>query len=317
MERGTLPIPVFDFHAHLPYSGEDLWGRWGQAFAERFGPQKLLRWSRQNLEAQRGWWRAWNFPEPEDPQPSPSEAARRYAQVVDQEGLLGILFLTGGGNETLAEAIRPYPRLYGFAHHDPQAPEAAGILERAVKDLGLKGYKIFAPALTLPLDHPSLDPLWETCERLSLVVLIHFGPLGGGGGLAAGDNISPLALHQVAKGFPGIRFVVPHFGCGYIRELMHLMWAADNVYVDTSGNNEWRRYQWPEPSLKDLFRAFYEVFGAERILFGTDSSHFPRGWVRRYFEEQFRAASEARIPEEGLRAIFAGNALRLLGLEAM
>lgn len=315
MAETPLPVPVFDFHAHLPYAGEELWGRWGREFAQRYGEEKLRHWARKNQEAQRSWWRAWGFPFPEEPQPSPEEAARRYAQAAEREGLLGILFLTGGGNEALARALAPYPRLHGFAHHDPEDPEAPAELERAVRELGLRGYKVFAPAMTRPLDHPSLDPLWDACERLGIPVLIHFGPLGGGGGIAHAPNISPLALHGVAKGFPGVAFVVPHFGCGYVRELMHLMWAADNVHVDTSGNNEWRRYGWPEPSLKDLFRAFYEAFGPERILFGTDSSHFPRGWVRRYFEEQFRAAVEAGIPEEGLRRIFAGNALRLLRLE--
>lgn len=310
-----LPIPVLDFHAHLPYDGEELWGRWGKAFVQRFGEAKLRYWAQKNYQAQLAWWRAWGFPLPENPQPLPEEAARCYAETVEREGLLGLVFLTGGGNEALARVLKPYPRLYGFAHHDPEDPGSPRELERAVRELGLKGYKVFAPAMTLPLAHPSLDPLWETCERLGIPVIIHFGPLGGGGGIAAGPNISPLALHDVAKAFPRVPFVVPHFGCGYVKELMHLMWVADNVYVDTSGNNEWRRYQWPEPSLKDLFRTFYELFGAERIVFGTDSSHFPRGWVRRYFEEQFRAALEAGIPEEGIHQVFAGNAQRLLGLK--
>jgi hypothetical protein len=71
---------------------------------------------------------------------------------------------------------------------------------------------------------------------------------------------------------------------------------------------------WPQPTLKDLFRLFYELFGAERIIFGTDSSHFPRGWVEPYFWEQYRAALEAGIPEEGIEKVFRENALQLLHL---
>ncbi len=308
-----LPIPVFDFHAHLPYRGRELWGGWGRRFAERFGEAKLALWNEKNHRAQRAWWARYRFPEPENPQPDPPEAARRYAEAVEREGLLGLVFVTGGGNARLAEAVRPYPRLHGFAHHDPFGEDAPERLETAVRELGLVGYKVFAPAHLRPLDDPALDPLWATAEALGVPVLVHFGPLGGGGGVAAGPNINPLVLHDVAKGFPRLKFVVPHFGCGYTRELMHLMWAADNVYVDTSGNNEWRRYQWPVPTVKELFRGFLEVFGPERIVFGSDSSHFPRGWVRAYFDEQFRALAELGVDEAGMRKIFAENALNLLG----
>ncbi len=307
-----LPVPVFDFHAHLPYRGRELWGGWGRRFAERFGEATLRHWGEKNQRAQRVWWARYRFPEPDDPQPAPAEAARRFAEEVERHGLLGLVLVTGGGNERLAEVLRPHPRLYGFAHHDPFLPDAPERLRRAVEELGLVGYKVFAPAHPRRLDDPALDPLWATAEALGVPVLVHFGPLGGAMGVAAGPNIDPRVLHDVAKGFPRLRLVVPHFGCGYTRELMHLMWAADNVYVDTSGNNEWRRYQWPVPTLKDLFQAFLEVFGPGRIVFGSDSSHFPRGWVRAYFDEQFRALLELGVDEGGLRAIFAENALGLL-----
>ncbi|SMB97361.1 hypothetical protein SAMN00808754_1831 [Thermanaeromonas toyohensis ToBE] len=307
-----LPLPVFDFHAHLPYTGEDLWGSWAKNFSARFGKEKLKVWDLKNKEAQKKWWLTYSFPFPDEPQPSPAECVQRYEEEIIRYGLLGICFVTGGGNETLGRLLKPFPRLYGFAHHDPYSPEAPQELKRAVQELGMVGYKILAPALEKKIDHPDLDPLWETCAELKIPVLIHFGPLGGEAGITYTENINPLVLHDVAKGFPSIPFVVPHFGCGYLRELLHLMWACDNVYVDTSGNNEWRRYIWPEPTLKELFRLFYELFGAKRIIFGTDSSHFPRGWVYKYFEEQFRAAVEAGIPDEGLKDIFAQNALRLL-----
>jgi len=310
-----LPIEVFDFHAHLPYRGSSLWGGWGKRFARRFGEAKLRLWAEKNAEAQKAWWRAYGFPFPERPQPPPEQCAAHYAREVETLGLLGMVFVTGGGNETLAGALAPHRKLFGFAHHDPFLPDAAQKLEEAVVQLGLVGYKVFAPALSGSIADPALDPVWETAERLGIPVLIHFGPLAGAMGVAAGENINPLVLHDVAKGFPRLKFIIPHFGCGYTRELLHLMWAADNVYVDTSGNNEWRRYQWPVPTIKDLFQAFYEVFGAERIVFGTDSSHLPRGWVRAYFQEQFRATNELGLAEDEMRAIFSGNALRLLNLK--
>jgi len=313
--RAKLPISVFDLHLHLPYSGEDLWGEWGRGYIGRFGQAKFDLLNGRNGKAQEVWWKSYGFPLPDNPQPSAEECARRYAQEVEDYGLLGLCFLTGGGNDKLARVLQPYSKLHGFAYlDDPFDPKAPAELHRAVTELGLKGLKLFGPAIIEPLSDHRLDALWSTCANLQIPVLIHFGPLGGEGGVAAGANISPIALHDVAKGFPEVDFIVPHFGCGYPTELMHLMWACPNVYTDTSGNNEWRRYMWPAPTLHDLFRQFYELFGPQRILFGSDASWFPRGWVAKYFEEQYRAVREVGISEEHQKLIFAGNALRLLQL---
>jgi len=309
-----LPFKIFDFHAHLPAPEPVALSRsWPRAFKHRYGEEKWGMLKKRWRERQRSWWNIYGFPEPEEPQPPPREAADRYAMEVERHGLIGIAFLTGGGNETLAKAIQPYPRLHGLAHHDPFGPNAPEELAFAVKELGLRGYKIIAPLLIDKLTDPKLDKLWQTCADLKIPVVIHFGPLNPPG-IVSGANIDPLTLHDIAKGFPEIAFVVPHFGTGYLRELLHLMWSCENVYVDTSGSNRWARYMWPQPTLKDLFRLFYELFGAERIIFGTDSSHFPRGWVEPYFWEQYRAALEAGIPEEGIEKVFRENALQLLHL---
>ncbi len=313
----ALPIEVFDMHAHLPVrppGGGLPFGGWGQRYAARFGEEKL-RHLAQRQQGDQAWkYRAYNVPPP-DPTPlSGPEAAARYAEEVEDHGLLGLTFMTGGGNDALARAIAPYPKLHGFAHHSPFSPGAADELRRAVRELGLVGYKVIAPSLPGRIDSPELDPVWAACEELSVPVLIHFGPLGGVGGITAGENLDPLVLHDVAKGFPDVPFIVPHFGTGYVRELLHLMWACDNVHVDTCGTNRWRMWMWPKASLAELFALFHSTVGASRILFGTDSSYFPRGWVQAYLEEQFRAALEAGIPEGDLEMIFSGNALRLLKL---
>jgi predicted TIM-barrel fold metal-dependent hydrolase len=64
--------------------------------------------------------------------------------------------------------------------------------------------------------------------------------------------------------------------------------------------------------LKTVFRRALEVAGSERLLFGTDSSFFPRGWVAGVFQEQARVLSEIGISEENARAILGGNLERLL-----
>jgi predicted TIM-barrel fold metal-dependent hydrolase len=308
-------VPIIDFHAHFPVARDPYLDDWEATYTARFGAEKLDRLRADARWYQEQWWRAYAFPSPEVDVPPPKVQAQRWANEVKRYGLEKIVFVTGGGNDALAEVVGMYPdRFIGFAHHDPFAPDAAGELHRAVTKLGLRGYKILAPSLRGRVDDPALDPVWRTAEKLGLPVLIHFGVLGGGGGIAQHININPLVLHDVAKGFPDIPFIVPHFGCGYPRELLHLAWACRNVYVDTSGNNEWTRWM-PYPlTLADLFRKFVETLGPERIVFGSDSEWFPRGFAVRYLEEQWQICHQIGLRDTDLQLIFHDNAARLLRL---
>jgi len=183
-----------------------------------------------------------------------------------------------------------------------------------VRDLGLRGYKILAPGLDIPISDRSLYPLWEVAASYRIPVLIHFGILGGAGGIVAAVNINPLELQAAAKDFPNVPFVLPHFGAGYPQELLHLCWACPNVHVDSSGSNQWVRWM-PYPlSLEALLRKFYETIGSERILFGTDSSDFPRGFSHKYLEEQNRIIRFQRWKDEDIENFFYKNACRLLNL---
>ncbi len=317
MERTTLPLPVIDFHCHFPVKGDDVFGDYWQEYTSRYGEEKAAWWQRAGERCQAEWREAWGFPAPEPVPSDPAVTAARWVNETLRYGLERVVFVTGGGNRKLAGVVSACPdRLIGFAHHNPFAANAAAELERAVVQDGLQGYKIFAPLLPKPLDSQELIPLWQVAEKHRLPVLIHFGILGGGGGIAAGPNLDPLALHHVAKAYPGIPFIVPHFGCGYPRELLMLCWACPNVHVDTSGNNEWMRWM-PYPlTLQDLFQRFYETVGPARIIFGSDSAWFPRGFAARYFWDQWRACCHLRIPEGDRRLIFRDNAARLLKLNA-
>lgn len=154
----------------------------------------------------------------------------------------------------------------------------------------------------------------QVAEETGIPVLIHFGQLDGGGGIGSHPNISPLVLHDVAKAFADVPFVIPHFGCGYPHALLQLAWSCRNVYVDTSGNNEWVRWMPYQLDLAGLFRRFVDTIGPGRILFGSDSAHFPRGLVHTYYDEQVRICLSMGLSEPERRQIFAGNAAQLLGI---
>ncbi|MEW6243498.1 MAG: amidohydrolase family protein [Bacillota bacterium] len=293
---------IVDFHSHLPV------GSW----PANLHPT-LRKYSRERSLAMA---REWCFPEAEPFAETPDEiqsTVRRWAQQVIDNDLECVVFVTGGGNDTLADAVRQYPRYFrGFAHHHICSPGALDELRRAVEELGLCGFKMHGPRLHIPFEDPSLDPIWQYIERAGIPVLIHFGLLRKAGGVVYHPRMSPLTLAPVAHKYPDIPFVIPHFGCGYPQELLHLCWSCPNIYVDTSGSNQWMRWM-PYPlTLEDLFRKFYETIGPDRIIFGTDSSWFPRGFTRRYLEDQLRACRWLGIREDDIKKIFRDNALRLL-----
>ncbi len=84
-----------------------------------------------------------------------------------------------------------------------------------------------------------------------------------------------------------------------------------NVYLDTSSSNSWMRYEEAHLDLRTVFRRALDVAGPERLLFGTDSSYFPRGWNAPIFETQTKALYEIGVTGETARLIFHDNLARL------
>jgi predicted TIM-barrel fold metal-dependent hydrolase len=122
---------------------------------------------------------------------------------------------------------------------------------------------------------------------------------------------NPIDLHAVALRYPQLHFVVPHFGAGYFREALMLCDLCPNVFLDTSSSNSWMRYEEPH-DLRTVFRRALDVCGPKRLLFGTDSSFFPRGWHAAILDAQMKALYEIGINAEVARAILHENLQHLV-----
>ena len=106
--------------------------------------------------------------------------------------------------------------------------------------------------------------------------------------------------------FPTVPIVIPHFGAGMLREALMVASLCPNVLLDTSSSNSWIR-QTPGLTLEHVFRTALDIVGAERLMFGTDSSFFPRGWNRAVYDQQVAALQSLAVPPEDQGKIFAGN----------
>ena len=108
---------------------------------------------------------------------------------------------------------------------------------------------------------------------------------------------------------------IPNCGGAWERETLQRGGAGPNGGVDTSGSLQWIRGVPGDVTVRYLYRKFYQTVGPSRILFGTDSSWFPRGFARRYLQDQVRECLDLGMPDEHIQMILAGNAARLLKID--
>jgi len=107
-----------------------------------------------------------------------------------------------------------------------------------------------------------------------------------------------------------VPFIVPHFGAGLLRETLMAGEISGNLHVDTSSSNRWMAHT-PGLTLEAVLRSAVSVLGATRVLFGTDSSFFPRGWQTGVYAQQQAAAMAAGLSDADGASIFGGNFNRL------
>ncbi|HSB14541.1 MAG TPA: amidohydrolase family protein [Bryobacteraceae bacterium] len=250
--------------------------------------------------------------------------AGRWAAELDRHGVLRAALIASlpGDEDSVASAVAAFPeRFHGYFLVNPCEPEAPARVERALASGQLRCVCLFPAMHRYSIQDERVEAIFEkAAARPGTLVFVHCGVLTVGVrrrlGLKSAYDLrfsNPVDLHTVALRYPKLNFVIPHFGAGYLREALMVCDLCPNVYLDTSSSNSWIRYISPEIRLADVFRRALEVAGKQRLLFGTDSSYFPRGWHAAVFHDQVRALSEAGVEEEVAREIFGGNLDRLLG----
>ena len=200
-------------------------------------------------------------------------------------------------NDAIGAAVREHPdRFAGFAAlflKDPDA--AADELERAVKQLGLKGTLVLPHVEGEYIDAKKYWPVFETAARLGVPVYIHPDSpspdrlkqysdypelVGAMWGYAAETGLAAMRLicSGIFDEYPGLQIILGHMG----EALPYWLWRMDNSWRGRPGLAR-KLKKAPSEYIKNNFfittsgmlwlpalLCSYLALGADRILFAVD-----------------------------------------------
>jgi predicted TIM-barrel fold metal-dependent hydrolase len=255
------------------------------------------------------------------PDEDPGWLADRWVEEMDRVGLAraSLIASVPGDESSVVAAVHKHPtRFYGFFMLNPTEHSPETHLSAALSTGALQGICLFPALHRFSMRDDRLTTLLEiAASHPGTVVFVHCGALSVGVRKKLGmqsnfdmKHSNPIDLHAVALRFPNLNFIVPHFGAGFFREALMLCDLCPNVYLDTSSSNSWMKYEGID--LKQVFQRAKEVCGVGRLLFGTDSSFFPRGWNAKVFELQSAILADLGIGAHEARQIFGLNLEGLL-----
>ncbi len=299
----TLPLRINDAHCHF----------FSPRFFDVLGRQKGLPGDAPGPDVTRlvGW----------DHPGSTDALADRWAETLTAAGVARAMLIGSvpGEEEQIAKAVARHPdRFVGAFMLDPTQEGALTRVTWALAQPGVRVVCLF-PAMHgySPTDARVLGLAEQVAGTGGTALFVHCGVLSVGIRKKLGLSSTfearfgnPLEVQGLALRHPSLPVIVPHFGAGFYRELLMVADTCPNVYVDTSSSNAWMKYN-PGLTLRHVFAQAIAVLGAERLLFGTDSSWFPRGWHGAIRDTQVAVLDELGVPHVDQQAICAGNFDRL------
>lgn len=195
------------------------------------------------------------------------------------------------------------------ARFQARSPEEVRMLHRAgtFEVLGevMAQYEGIAPA------DLRLEPYWALAEELGIPVGIHLGPGDSASPYDAGLGYrarasSALGMEEVLVRHPRLRVYIMHAGYPLIDDLLALMGAHPQVYVDVAAIVATE----PRPAFYRYLRQIVEGGYGDRVMFGTDQGIWPG-----VIEVAIQSIEQAPfLSEPQKRDIFYNNAARFLRL---
>lgn len=236
----------------------------------------------------------------------------------------------GAMTEYNAFTQRQHPeRFTGLMHVDEAmagTPGALSEVERASRVLGLKGIYYNVDAFSRhgfpwALDDAALDPFWEKLNALKVVLCIELssGPSYDRSGYLA----HLMSLGRVLERFPELRChltmgpPVTFFakdGTWDLPSEVKRVYGRDTMWVEAMFPITWGgAWDYPYPEAQALIRSFRDIFGAEKLMWGSDMPNVERFCTYAQSLDYVRRYCEFLTPREK-DLILGGTCARLYGI---
>lgn len=224
-----------------------------------------------------------------------------------------IFAVTTGAVDVVAEWHRAAPDRIIPAHAFGEADSMP--LQEFRRLVGTDQLALFAEVSPqyngLSLDNPVFEPYFALAEELDIPVGVHLGEGPYGGPYWSNPRYrarltSPFQLEEVLLRHPKLRLYVMHYASPLVDEMISVMYAHPQVYVDIAGND----WQYPRPYFYSQLRRLVDAGLGKRIMWGSDQMVWPKT-----IEIALRSIAEAPfLTSEQKRDIFYNNAARFLRL---
>ncbi len=231
---------------------------------------------------------------------SAAEVAQRGAacgiDITIMSAIHGLIPYRGNavlGNADAERTANDHPAIRFWSIIDPRIAESYEQTDRLLAHPRCMGIKIHPHAHEYEIREFGPAIFGFAAER-NAVVLTHSGDVG-----SYPEDFVPFVDRH-----PGVQLILAHLGNsddGSVMRQVHAIQHArnDNLYVDTSSARS---------MFSGLIEWAVEQIGHKRILFGSDTPLYWAGAQKGRIET-------AEIGEDSKRAILAGNAYRLFGLQ--
>lgn len=249
-------------------------------------------------------------------------------------------------NNGLAELVAKYPDRFvaGVASLPMNNVDATlKEIDRAIKELKLKGIQVLTPSNDKPLDSPAFLPIYEKMAQYNLPIWIH--PRRGPGypdyrteqeskyrifsvfgwPFETTVAMTRIVFSGILEKWPNLMFITHHCGgmIPFFRE--RLIGSYERIFKDVGDNVkqglskhhiEYFKMFYNDTAINGNTSALmcaYELWGADHLLFGTDMP-FDTEYGARNLRQISRAIEKMAINDAEKEKIFEGNARKLLRL---
>lgn len=156
-------------------------------------------------------------------------------------------------NDFIAAECKKHPNFVGFMAMHQDYPNPEDEIERAI-GLGLRGMKLHPDTQKVNMDDDRLMRIYELIEgRMPLVM--HCGDYRT-------DFSHPRRMKRILHEFPNLVVDAAHFGGWSVFDLAVEYLENENCFLDMSSSQKFLGHR--------RTRELCEIYGADRILFGSD-----------------------------------------------